>query len=330
MTLFARLTLAIALIACCSTALADGVTPFCDVLYWHASAEPSTVWSNAAYPHSSFSAENVQFDWNPGFRVGFGHKSDEQSWDVNLYWTYFHTSQDAQVSVGSADTGAVISEFFSGFVGGFADTSIGNIPLFSQGSIDWNLTYNTIDLEIGRSIAIGESAWIRPSMGIKTAIIQQDVHLNFARPNATIPILSISAEEDVTHDFWGIGPSFGISGGWNLPRCNNLSLVGSFSADFLFGQWNVNDAYARTDILPLPDTYKAFTTSMTDSLLGVPVLRYFLGLEWVHQGNVTITARAGYEMQWWANQQRMLAFQQLPMHGDLTLEGLICGVSVGF
>ena len=45
------------------------------------------------------------------------------------------------------------------------------------------------------------------------------------------------------------GRAFGISGGWSLPRCRNLSLVGSFSADFLFGQWNVNDAYARTDIV---------------------------------------------------------------------------------
>jgi hypothetical protein len=92
----------------------------------------------------------------------------------------------------------------------------------------------------------------------------------------------------------------------------------------------VNDAYARTDSqLPL-GTYGAMTTSMTDSYLGTPSLRCFLGLEWVHHGNVTLTASVGYELQWWANQQRMLTFQQLPMHGDLTLEGLTCGVSVGF
>jgi hypothetical protein len=134
MTLFARLTLAMALIASCSTVLADGVTPFGDVLYWHASAETSSVWSNAAYPHSSFSAENTRFDWNPGFRVGFGHQLDEQSWDVKLYWTYFRTSQDTNVSIGNADTDAVVPEFFSGFVGGGG--------LFSQGSLDWSLTYN--------------------------------------------------------------------------------------------------------------------------------------------------------------------------------------------
>jgi hypothetical protein len=322
MTLFARLTLALALIACCSTALAEGVTPFCDLLYWHASAEPSSVWSNAAYEGSSFSAENVPFDWNPGFRVGFGHQLNEQAWDVSLYWTYFRTSQDADVSVTNTTHNAVVPEFFSGFVGG--------VGLFSQASLDWTLAYNTIDLEVGRRFAISESAWIRPSMGIKTAFLQQDLHLNYARPDATVPSLSLTAEENIAHDFRGIGPSFGIGGGWRLPQSRNLSLVGSFSADLLFGEWNVNDAYNRTDLLPPIGTYGAFATSMTNSSLGAPTLRYFLGLEWVYQGEVSLTAQVGYELQWWANQQRMLAFQQLPMHGDLTLEGLTCGVSVCF
>ena len=278
MTLLARLTLAMALIACCSMALADGVTPFCDVLYWHASAETSSVWANAASA-SSFSVENVPFDWSPGFRFGFGHQSDEQSWDVKLYWTHFRTSHDADLSAGPNAIG--IPEFFSSFVG---------IADFSQASLDWNLTYNTIDLEAGRKVPIGESAWIRPSMGIKTAIIQQDVHLNFASPDLVDPHVTLTAEENVTHDFWGIGPSFGVSGGWNLPRCKNLSLTGSFSADFLFGQWNVNDAYTRTDDQRPYLVYGAFATSMKDSCLGVPVLRYFFGLEWVRQGNVIVTA----------------------------------------
>ncbi|MCX7424679.1 MAG: Lpg1974 family pore-forming outer membrane protein [Planctomycetia bacterium] len=323
---FTRLTLAIALIASCSTALADGVTPFGDVLCWHASAEASTVWSNAAYEGSSFSADNVHFDWSPGFRFGFGHKLHDESWDVKLYWTHFRTSQDEHVAIEEGQPGVVVPEFFSGFVGSTLD----GIPMFNHASIDWRLTYNTIDLELGRRVAVGQSAWLRPSMGIKTAIIQQDVRLRFASPNAIIPALSVTAEENIAHDFWGIGPSFGISGGWSLPNRRNLSLVGSFAADFLFGQWNVDDAYARTDDQLPVLSYGAFSTSMKDSWLGVPALRYCLGVEWVHQGNVTLTARVGYELQWWANQQRMLAFQQLPMHGDLTLEGLTCGVSIGF
>ena len=156
------------------------------------------------------------------------------------------------------------------------------------------------------------------------------MQLDYARPDATFPILSTSTEENVTHDFWGIGPSFGISGGWSLPKCSNLSLVGSFSADFLFGQWNVNDAYARTDNCQSAESCGALATSMKDSCLGVPVLRYFLGLNGFIKETSHSPREHGYELQWWANQQRLPAFQQLPMHGDLTLEGLTCGVSIGF
>jgi hypothetical protein len=314
MTLLKRLTLSMALLACCSAATAQGVTPFCDMLYWHASEQASTVWSNSV-TSSSFAVENVPFDWSPGFRLGFGHQADEQSWDVKLYWTYFRTSRDVEVASG---TSLVIPEFFSGFVAG--DTYF-----YLQGWLDWNLTYNTIDLEAGRKFAVGQSAWLRPSLGIKTAVIQQKARLDLADQ-----WLGLSAEEDVTHDFWGIGPSFGISGAWVMPRCRSLSLVGSFSGDLLFGEWNVNDAYTRTDQqIPL-GVYGALTTSMKNSSLGTPVLRYFLGLEWEREGCVTITGRVGYELQWWANQQRMTTFQQLPMHGDLTLQGLTCGISVGF
>lgn len=308
-----RFLLTFALIACCSTAIAQGVTPFCDMLYWHASEETSAVWANTI-SGTSFATEDMQFEWNPGFRVGFGHQSDEDSWDVKFYWTYFRAPQET-----TASAGIVMPQFFSGLVAGDASR-------FNWGAIDWRLTYNTIDLEVGRKFAVGESAWIRPSMGIKTAIIQQEVRLDLANASS-----GLSAEEDVANDFWGVGPSFGVSGAWNLPRCRNLSLVGSFSADFLFGQWNVNDAYARTDNQAIGGgVYGAFVTSMKDASLGVPVLRYFLGLEWTRQGNTTLTARVGYELQWWANQQRMTTFQQLPMHGDLTLEGLTCGLSVGF
>jgi len=313
MMLIRRLTLTCALTACCSTAIAQGVTPFCDMLYWHASEDASAVWSDII-TLSSFSAENLQFDWNPGLRVGIGHQLDEESWDAKFYWTYFRTSRDAMAS-----GDCVFPQFFSGCVSG-------NAADFTWGSIDWGLTYNTLDLEMGRKIALGESAWIRPSMGIKAAIIQQRIQLDLANAST-----GISAEENVANDFWGMGPSFGVSGAWSLPKCKNLSLVGSFAADLLFGQWNVDDAYARTDNHPLAANVRgAFVTSMNDASLGVPALRYFLGLEWVREGNVKITARLGYELQWWANQQRVTAFQQLPMHGDLTLEGLTCGVSVGF
>ena len=187
--LIRRLTLTLALIACCSTAIAQGVTPFCDVLYWHASEDTFAVWSNVT-TLSSFSAETMRFDWNPGFRVGLGFQPDEESWDVKLYWTYFRTTQNATVGGGLS---TVFTEFFSGFVGG-------DVSLLNSALIDWRLNYNTIDLEAGRKFAVGESVWIRPSLGIKTAIIQQQIQLD-----TSDALYGTSTEEDITHDFGASG-----------------------------------------------------------------------------------------------------------------------------
>ncbi len=318
MTLFVRLTMLLVLLAGCSRAIAQGVTPFADVLVWHASEETSSVWSSTITTSGSthaFSADNAQFDWNAGFRVGFAHQPDEQAWDARLCWTNFGSSASAASPVGNQ---AIVPEFFSGFVSGDAG-------VFDSAALNWDLTFNTIDFEVGRTIAIGEFVSVRPAMGLKAAIIDQKILANWSRAS-----LGMFATERVDHDFRGLGPSFGINGRWIVPRFGNLSVVGSFSGALLWGTWNVDDSYARTDTqFPLL-TYGAFTTSMKDSSLGTLNLNYFLGLEWIRYGEVTIAARLGYELQWWANQQRLPTFQQLPMHGDLTLQGLTCGICVGF
>ena len=351
-----RLTLTLTLLACCSTASAEGVRPFCDALYWRASAATSAVWSSVIdaslfSDDSSFTAETLQFGWDPGFRGGveLGRPERSDSWDARLYWTNFHTSSSASAygNVG------VMPEFFSSFVGS-------DIIDFNRAAVDWGLTYNTIDLELGRKYRVSPTTWFRPSMGIKAGIIRQKARMDLQRDVLGLDLLS--AEAEARNNFWGIGPSFGISGGWSFwrggeasnsqqcgqelaeyagptlstthvssfPKRHDLSLVGSFSADFLFGRWDVDDSYRRTDALVAPTDYREYTTSMNDTCLGTPVLHCFLGLQWVYQGKMALTAHAGYEMQWWANQQRTTTFQQLPMHGDLTIEGLTCGLSIDF
>lgn len=297
----------------CPQAIAEGVAPFGEVLLWHASEETSSVWSSTVSA-SSFSAENVGFGWEPGFRVGLAREPAEGGWDARLSWTYFHTSADAAVPPGAH---AVVPEFFSGFVSGDAFS-------FDSASLNWSLVHHVLCLEAGRKTEIGESAWIRPSFGISAAAIDLDVRLDLAGSSGR------TATERVQHQFRGVGPSFSINAGWEVAWCRPLSLVGSLSVDFLYGTWNVDDTYRRTSDEPAILAYQSFTTSMRDSCLGTPVLRYFVGFQWARQGTLTVTGRIGYELQWWANQQRMPTFQQLPMHGDLTLQGLTCGGSVLF
>ena len=63
---------------------------FADVLYWHAS---ETVYWAVALTASQNSAQiafkSISFDWNPGFRVGFGYNMHHDQWDTQFSYTGF-------------------------------------------------------------------------------------------------------------------------------------------------------------------------------------------------------------------------------------------------
>jgi Legionella pneumophila major outer membrane protein precursor len=311
------------ILAGATCARGEGVTPFADLLVWHASQETSSAWSSVITPQpslfppaqSTFTAADVQFDWNAGLRFGFAHEPDEDSWDAKLYYTWFPTAQSVVIRPGNQ---LVIPETFSGFLSG--DTLS-----FTGGAVDWSLAFNTLDFEAGHEFQISESLFVRPSLGVKGAFIDQKIRTRWSNAvNAHV------ASERVDHAFRGLGPSFGIGGRWRVPQYTSLNFVGSFSGAFLYGVWNATETYQRADPQPTFNTYRTFTTSMKDSSFGTLMLRYFFGLEWTQEGEFPVSARLGYELQWWANQQRLPTFQQLPMHGDLTLQGLSCGISVCF
>lgn len=301
-----------------AAASAEGISPFAEGLFWHASEETSSVWASVVSGDgsaSTFAASQAQFPWDAGLRAGFLFEPDDSPWDAKLSWTHFVTSQNQALNGGDQ---LVVPEFFSGFLSGDAF-------LFTNAALDWQFAFNTIDFEVGHEVPLSESLQLRPFVGLKAAVINQTI-----RSRWDDPILFLSATENIDHNFWGLGPDFGLSGRWNVRSVDGLSLVGAFSGAFLYGTWDVNDVFQRTDPFVAPDATGTFTTSMRNSSLGTLMLRYFVGCEWTWTGPAEITARVGYELQWWANQQRLPTFQQLPMHGDLTLQGLTCGLAISF
>ena len=60
------------------------------------------------------------------------------------------------------------------------------------------------------------------------------------------------------------------------------------------------------------------------------MLRYFAGIDWTYEAKASVALKVGYEMQYWMNQLRLPLFQQVPVHGDLTLQGGTCGILIKF
>lgn len=290
---------------------ADSFTMFGDTLIWHASQETSSTWANIVSKPAShiidFDATNVDYDWNVGFRGGIEYQNKPNNIDSKLYWTHFFANTNSQISLAEQ---ILLPEFFSGFV---------STNYFFGANLDWKLNLNMLDLELGRKINLGKSVTIRSVVGVKGGTIKQTANCAWRADIYT-------ATEQITNNYSGIGPKFGVDSAWNIYK--SLNLIGNFSSTFMYGQWKLNDVYSRPEAAFGLVTPTTITTSLHKSQLGTIVFEYFMGMEWKYISKFNINLQLGYEMQFWTNQLRLPTFQQLPVHGDLTLQGATCHISI--
>jgi hypothetical protein len=290
---------------------AQVISAFGDLLVWHVSEQTAATWANiVSKPQSNtvdFDAANIEFNWDVGFRGGVLFSPNKDTQDVAAYWTYFPSRSSSNFRLSEQ---IVVPDFFSGFV---------SEDLFFGANINWRIIMNMFDLEIARKINIGHGVSICPAIGIKSGTIKQSI-------NTEWDALVYTASENVKHNYFGVGPTFSIDTNWNVYK--NINLIGDFATAFMWGYWQISDTYTRPPALFGIVTPTTITTNMNQMRLGTAMFDYFMGLEWAHQGKLNINLQLGYEMQLWTNQLRMPTFQQLPVHGNLTLQGATCHIRI--
>lgn len=299
-----------------NTSDAKGFSVFGQLLYWNVSEQTDSVWANdigfPATNHVTYSTPNVRFNYSAGFRGGIAY-AFPQFWNVKLYWTHLPTSKTVNYVAG--ENHVLTPEFFSGFL---------SSDNFSSARMNWQIAMNTIDLAISHAFNVTQSLTISPSVGLKEATINQTINTDLNASLFSIPIFT--ATEVVKNNFSGIGPSLGVNGQWNFYK--DFSVVGDFSTAFMWGRWKIDDTYTRPSALYGLIQPATINTNTNDSKLGTAVFQYFLGLQWVYQASYQVKFLLGYEMQYWPSQLRAPTFQLLPLHGDMTLQGATCGISI--
>lgn len=284
--------------------------PFVDVLAWRA-YETNSAWAETiTAPAGQTKVLNSINSYNtrPGVKAGFYYlPSTENAWNTKFYWTHYATDTTDSIPVGAK---IITSLFFSGSFFLTKDFFIG-------ASSHWQLAMNMLDVEINRHFTPNKAFTLSPKVGLKGGSINQEISARWVG-------ITYKANENVTSNFTGIGPTLGLGAKWNIYE--NISLVGDVAAGIMYGRWNMKDTYERPPGLLVTTT--TVTTSLNQAQLGSFMTNYFLGAEWVHRGVSTVTVKLGYEMQFWSNQLRIISIQQLPAQGDLTLQGATCGISI--
>lgn len=285
-----------------------------EFLIWFASEQLSSAWFSqlttlieGGMISDTFSAPSLRFDWDVGFRVGLGYGMEYDEWDTQLHWSRFCTRAQDSVS-----GGVILPEFFGAFLHGDG-------PNF--GTIDWSLFYNMIDWDLGRSYWVSEYLSFRPFFGLQGGWIDQTIHSQWHVVSRSVGGVSIPvdylAHEDLHNNFWGVGPLGGINTKWILGHTSSyrFHLFGDVSSAWMWGVWACDDVYTN----PTP---ASISTNMADSNLGALMLQGIVGLGWDAKINkMFFSLQMGFETQFWLNQLRIPTFQQLRLHGDLTLQG---------
>jgi len=296
---------------------------FADLLIWCASESGSENWAQNFVTEGETNNVDVlpvTFGCDYGFRLGIGYFMCHDGWDFLASYTWYKTSGKDSIQ----SEGEVTSSFLGNFYINNTDgTSLG--PSYRGASIDWKIAFNMLDGELGMHCCVSPCFSLRPHAGIKGGWINQSIDSTWSDP--TEPTLTFtSASEDLTNDFWGVGPTGGLDLDWILftPGCQTISLFNEFSGAIMYGHWDFKDQY-KTD-----EGEKIGIK--VDSIDGAATMaRDYVGLSWRWDGGCySFALRVGYEAQIWLRQLQFYSLNYGRLDNVLTLQGGSIDFRFGF
>jgi len=291
---------------------------FANIIAWSAQEAGADCWAEVITRNASSISDDIQqvnFNWNVGFRIGMGYGMSHDQWDTQVYYTWFHTRGKDHASQQGA-------EVHSAFLGNFyVENSKGaglSGPYYESASINWTIHFNMFDWELGRNFWTTKSLALRPFIGLKGGWIHQFINSQWNHPISPLTTPFNVGIENIKNNFWGIGPEVGINTKWVLHNEHNdvFSIFGDLSGAIMWGHWSFSDGYQN-------DIQQQVIVDLQPVNSGAYMVKAFAGLEWeiTHKTNFQFSTKLGYEMQFWLDQLQFYSFTGGRQDNLLTLQG---------
>ncbi len=195
-----------------------------EMLFWQSNmgSLDYAITSNGSHRH----VKEPHFDWDFGFRVGLGYKLPHDKWDLLVNYTYVQANASGHAGSSSGTVFPIYASNFSGTSPFYANSARAH----------WHLTLNMADIELGRTCFVGRCLTIRPFIGVRGLVIDQDYHVSY-RGGTIAP-----SDKDKIHmdsDFWGVGARLGVNTLWGLGK--GFSFYGDGSFSILSGNFDIHE-----------------------------------------------------------------------------------------
>lgn len=225
--------------------------------------------------------KNLNFDYRLGFKVGLGYTLNTPDWKIWSEYTWLRTDQSSETTDPNA---RILQNFFNTGLASRKDT------------IDWKLSYNLIDLDLGRAYFLRRHFSVFPKLGIRGVSILQREKGN--AEEGAIGLLELRAKNNL----WGIGILGGTQLRWNLT--SNWSFFGDLTASLVYAKVDVSYRIRQPQLDP------SRTSHYNGDLYElIPNASWDAGLRWempLLSNRTRLTFAASYEFAYWWRANQML------------------------
>ena len=296
----------------------NGVYLTGEFLYWKARqdelffAAKADIVPTATGTSTTFNEIELEYKYDPGFKLGIGGNLPFDGWDLYLNWTHFHTVPT--VARSSDQPNLVDNE----------DIRFGVVSFVGRKmKQSWNLMFNALEFDWGRRFFLSETLTVRPSFGGKTVWIRQKIREDLEEVESLdFGTLGLDENFRASIKFWGIGPYAAFESKWIFGW--GLGLFGKVSGAILWSEFEQKSFFLENNIQgggPGVSQNSGFLPFKTHRIR--PTAQIFIGLDWEWcfiENWLSANLRLGYESQYFWS-QIMNAIEGLE-ESDLTFEGL--------
>lgn len=291
-------------------------------LYWKTEEDNLTVAYDTSISHEPVTSvlkvkdQNPQFLWESGYRIFAGYDFN-RSWSLDLFYTYVPAKSRANVFVAESDNYVFVNE------DDFPILQNLDTPLFESINSKWNMTFNYIDIDIGKNVCLAESLIIRPHIGVRIGWMNQNLYLSGDNIQSADDKTTQYVHMCTKERFKGCGVEGGVYADWVID-CG-FSLLGHAGGSILYSNFlksSCLEIYGSNINRVVPQQMIEQKGRVTN---GTPTLDYLLGIKYENKcWNKEFSIILCWEQHVWFHMNK------LNEAGNLSTQGLTAGFNIGF
>ncbi|HSX11680.1 MAG TPA: Lpg1974 family pore-forming outer membrane protein [Chlamydiales bacterium] len=173
--------------------------------------------------------DNLDFEWDSGFRVGLGYRTPRDRWEFYANWAHFNT--DA-----SGDVAHISNLIYPQWTSEIVSIPEESGPITSL-SAHWDVHLNVLDGEVARYYPVSHYLSLKPHVGVRAAWIDQHYNTHLFGGVAD-DIQVIENILTMRNDFRGVGLRGGLDTEWTMSH--RWSLFANAGASLLYGAFHIS------------------------------------------------------------------------------------------